>query len=311
LAFSRDGERLVSAGDDRTVRVWDTGTGQQLLSLEGHGGAVCSLAFGPDDRLIASASDDGTVKVWDARPPSPELAARRQAVALLASFAKGGRGAAVSLPAVRDDPTLSEAARQEALRLADTYNRCLVHTAAADLVRTLGFEGLPRGDLYQAVRTKPGLTESVRQEALALARGFVENPVFQNQAAWNRVCQPDRKEDRAAYELALRQAQAAARLAPENGAYLTTVAMAHYRLGNYEEAAEALAQAGEMIADKDDAAAPARLAFLAMTRHRLKDTEGARAVLGELRVLMQRPQWTRRKDAQGFLAEAESLLTGP
>ena len=36
VAFSRDGKRLALACADGTVRVWDAGTGQETLTLNGH-----------------------------------------------------------------------------------------------------------------------------------------------------------------------------------------------------------------------------------------------------------------------------------
>ncbi len=38
-AFSPDGERIVTASDDNTAKVWDAHTGDQLLTLDGHKGA--------------------------------------------------------------------------------------------------------------------------------------------------------------------------------------------------------------------------------------------------------------------------------
>jgi hypothetical protein len=66
VAFGPDGSRLVSASDDETVRVWDAGTGELLLTLAGHTESVLGVAFSSDGSRLASASDDETVRVWDA-----------------------------------------------------------------------------------------------------------------------------------------------------------------------------------------------------------------------------------------------------
>ncbi|MEH0929741.1 AAA family ATPase [Micromonospora sp. CPCC 205558] len=60
--------RIVSAGDDGTVRVWDPESGAQVAELAGHTRRVWALAVlpGRDGRhRIVSAGGDATVRVWD------------------------------------------------------------------------------------------------------------------------------------------------------------------------------------------------------------------------------------------------------
>jgi WD40 repeat protein len=68
LAFSPDGRRLVSAGEDEAVKLWYTRTGQEALTLRGHAGVIRGVAFSPDGRLLAAAGDDGTIMIWNGTP---------------------------------------------------------------------------------------------------------------------------------------------------------------------------------------------------------------------------------------------------
>ena len=67
IRFSPDGRRLVSAGHDRVIRIWDVLTGRLYLELRGHESEVWDVTFSPDGRRLASVSfHDGAVKLWDA-----------------------------------------------------------------------------------------------------------------------------------------------------------------------------------------------------------------------------------------------------
>jgi hypothetical protein len=64
--YSPNGARVVSASQDRTLRLWDAETGQAVHTLEGHTGKVHACAYSPDGARVVSASGDRTLKLWDA-----------------------------------------------------------------------------------------------------------------------------------------------------------------------------------------------------------------------------------------------------
>jgi WD40 repeat protein len=60
--------RLASSSDERTVTIWDTATGQELLSYPGqHVQPISQVASSPDGNRLVTVGHDGT-KVWDGRP---------------------------------------------------------------------------------------------------------------------------------------------------------------------------------------------------------------------------------------------------
>ncbi|THU96629.1 hypothetical protein K435DRAFT_664054, partial [Dendrothele bispora CBS 962.96] len=55
----------VSASDDKTIRLWDAGTGAQIGDpLQGHENWVTSVAFSADGTRIVSGSRDNTIRLW-------------------------------------------------------------------------------------------------------------------------------------------------------------------------------------------------------------------------------------------------------
>src|SRR5262249_48295230 len=64
-AFSPDSRRIASGSYDKTVRIWDSMTGQEFLILKGHTAPVRGVAFSHDGKMLGSVASDATVRVWD------------------------------------------------------------------------------------------------------------------------------------------------------------------------------------------------------------------------------------------------------
>ncbi|KZP23121.1 WD40 repeat-like protein [Athelia psychrophila] len=68
VAFSPDGERILSGAWDNSIRIWDALTGKLVAGpFQGHTRNIYSVAFSPDSERVASGSCDNTISIWDVR----------------------------------------------------------------------------------------------------------------------------------------------------------------------------------------------------------------------------------------------------
>lgn len=65
FAISPDGRRIVVGVSNKTLRIWDVESGQEIATIAGHSQGVRSCAFSPDGRQIVTGSWDKTLKIWD------------------------------------------------------------------------------------------------------------------------------------------------------------------------------------------------------------------------------------------------------
>jgi hypothetical protein len=58
VAISPDGECMASAGDDRSIKLWNLKTGKWLYSLVGSAEEIQAIAFSPDGKAIVAGGFD-------------------------------------------------------------------------------------------------------------------------------------------------------------------------------------------------------------------------------------------------------------
>jgi tetratricopeptide (TPR) repeat protein len=233
------------------------------------------------------------VKVWDATALTPQRLLEREARGLVQFlFAKPLLRSEV-LAAVREDATIREPVRHEALKLAETFpeNANALNNASWMVV------------------CEPGADPAAYQRALcqaeAACRLAPDNSYNLNTlgVAYYRVGK---------YPEALQtlthsdRGNASANLLRAKSAGACTVAAAAAGTG---EAGPFTALAC-LLGGTIRYSLPADLAFLAMAQHQLGHQEQARTTLARLREALKQPQWAKDAEAQSFLREAATLIDG-
>jgi WD40 repeat protein len=123
LKYLPDALRLLSAGRDATIRIWDVPSGDVVGTLRGQNDYVYSLAVSPDGNRIVSGSGDRTVRIWEMYPLRRRLnaireadSARPKAEAIVQELSAKGLASAELVHHIRHDDTLSPLLRREAMK---------------------------------------------------------------------------------------------------------------------------------------------------------------------------------------------------
>jgi WD40 repeat protein len=295
IAFFPDGTRLITSSHDKTLRVLDAATGRQLAVLRGHTNWIRAVAMSPDGKRVASACDDRTVRLWD-------VATGREILVL-----QGSGGWAMSVAFSPDGSRVAAGDAAGGVQVWEASPLTAETLAAREplfQVQFLFSQTLPRAEVLKQLQADNTLSEAIREQALALAKEFPQDIPALHEAA-RRVARRSGA-DAAAYRRALAQADEAVRAVPKNADYLGTLGAAHYRLGQFREAVDALVRADQLRTEQKGGIRPDELALLAMAWHRLGKQGEAAESLDRLR------RWLRDHPADGealpYLHEAEAVF---
>jgi WD40 repeat protein/class 3 adenylate cyclase len=96
VAFSADGSKLATTGDDGRLRVWDPKTGRRLGDFHGKSDFAVGAAFSPDGSLVAAGwLRENLVRVWDVRTGRLVRAIQAPASPFAVSFSPDGKRLAI------------------------------------------------------------------------------------------------------------------------------------------------------------------------------------------------------------------------
>jgi eukaryotic-like serine/threonine-protein kinase len=171
IAYAADGHTLVTVSDDKTIRLWETGTGRPRAVLSGHRAPVTSVAFAPDGRTFATGEGD-----WQ-RPHEPADLKLWDVVsgACIATW-NGHQRPIWSLVFSRDGRTLASGSSDGLVKLWETSNhaeRAVLNFGTGEWVRGLAItpDGKTLASSHQRVVR---LWDVARRQPVADLKGHTE-----------------------------------------------------------------------------------------------------------------------------------------
>lgn len=175
--FSKDGKRVLTVSQDKSVKIWDGQNGILLASLKGHQEMIAMGVFSPDGNTILTVSEDKTAKLWNSYNGN-----------LIASISHGDEeiyDAGFS----EDGKYIYAPFSDSALRFFDAHNGQLLQTIKNPKAEFGWIAQHPSGNLYIATdeTEKFGIWEKSSGKKLASFSGhkakveYVEYNKFNNQ----------------------------------------------------------------------------------------------------------------------------------
>jgi WD40 repeat protein len=193
LLFAQGGRLIVSAGDDKVIRVWDRESGQVIRSLRGESGAgengkIFALALSPDEKHLVAGGEfqHSFIRLYDFDTGAiiSLLAGHEGAVQAL-SFSKDGRfllsGGGDGTAILWDIQTRQQVVRFQTPAeqrsgieaVGFTFNQRFALTSGFDQIRGQGAVNIWRISDGQLIATLPGHGDRVRSLAVSVSNGKI------------------------------------------------------------------------------------------------------------------------------------------
>jgi WD40 repeat protein/serine/threonine protein kinase len=301
IAASPDG-KILATGSDEILRLWNLDSGEAPIARLGHDLPLHSIAFSPDGSRIVTSSSDNTLRLWDGHTGE-------------ALFTLRGHGRHIDQVTISPDGSRIAACGSSGTILLwetepvgahfeERRAAALAVRAAKPLVDSLFEQWIVSADVIRNLQTDTSLDEPRREAAIRMARFRGDEPLKLAIECGAIVRSPGR--DPKDYARALRMAETAWMLRPENNSNLSLLGLAQYRAGEYAKAI-ATAKRSEPKSHGD----PRDVAVLAMAHQASGQKEAAQAALARLREIMKKKRWAEDKDARAFWDEAQALVGGP
>lgn len=91
FTFSSDGTEIATATGDKDIQRWDSKTGEELRTLNGHTGHVLAVDFSPTEHILASGGADNTLRLWNVDTGEGQVLTTDTSAVMQVTFSPDGK----------------------------------------------------------------------------------------------------------------------------------------------------------------------------------------------------------------------------